>query len=163
MKTDEQTYILNCRSCQLKKLVRVKTRQSMVLADTLGAAFDKISMDVMGSLPVTISDNNYILTIQDLLTKYSVAIPLRQVTAIDIANAFISDFICIYGAPRAILTDQGTNFLNSLMRAVARKFKIIQYKTTAYHPQSNESIERSHHVLWEYLNSWTSTTSGMNI
>jgi len=37
------------------------------------------------------------------------------------------------------------------MRAVARKFKITQYKTTAYHPQSNGSIERSHHVLWEYL------------
>jgi len=37
------------------------------------------------------------------------------------------------------------------MRAVVRKFKITQYKTTAYHPQSNESIERSHHVLWEYL------------
>jgi len=34
---------------------------------------------------------------------------------------------------------------------VARKFKIAQYKTTAYHPQSNEIIEQSHHVLWEYL------------
>ncbi|XP_011860867.1 PREDICTED: uncharacterized protein LOC105558005 [Vollenhovia emeryi] len=29
--------------------------------------------------------------------------------------------------------------------------KIQQFRTTAYHPQSNGSIERSHHVLMEYL------------
>lgn len=37
------------------------------------------------------------------------------------------------------------------MRNLTRKFKITHYKTTAYHPQSNGSIERSHHVLMEYL------------
>lgn len=38
-----------------------------------------------------------------------------------------------------------------MMKAIARKFRILHYKTTAYRPQSNGSIERSHHVLWEYL------------
>lgn len=37
------------------------------------------------------------------------------------------------------------------MQNVALKFKIKHYKTTAYRPQSNESVERSHQVLWEYL------------
>lgn len=37
------------------------------------------------------------------------------------------------------------------MRNIAKKFKIKHFKTTAYRPQSNGSIERSHHVLWEYL------------
>jgi len=37
------------------------------------------------------------------------------------------------------------------MRAIARRFKIATYKTTAYRPQSNGSVERAHHVLWEYL------------
>ncbi|KMQ87923.1 reverse transcriptase r [Lasius niger] len=34
---------------------------------------------------------------------------------------------------------------------VARKFKIKHCKTTAYRPQANGSVERSHQVLWEYL------------
>lgn len=63
----------------------------------------------------------------------------------------MKNFICIYGAPRALLTDQGSNFLSSLMRNLAKKLKIKQFRTTAYHPQSNGSIERSHHVLMEYL------------
>ncbi|KAG5327865.1 POL4 protein, partial [Pseudoatta argentina] len=120
--TKTSSYIQNCRNCQLKKLVRVKTR------------------------PEIRAGNSYILTIQDVLTKYSLAIPLKQTTAIDVASAFVSDFICVY-VPKAILIDQGSNFLSALMRVIAHKFHIMQFKTTAYHPQSNGSIERSHHVL----------------
>lgn len=151
MKQDIQTFIRSCRNCQLKKLVRVKTKQPMLITDTPGKAFEKISMDIMGPLPRTSTNNVYILTIQDLLTKYSLAIPLKNAAAIDIADAFVNEFICIYGAPKALLTDQGANFTSSLMKNVARKFRIQRYKTTAYRPQSNGSLERSHHVLWEYL------------
>lgn len=123
----------------------------MMITDTPGTAFEKISMDILGPLPTTMNGNSYILTIQDLLTKYSLAIPLQSSSAIDVAEAFVGDFICTYGAPRAMLTDQGSHFINNLMRNIARRFKIKTYLTTAYRPQSNGSIERSHHVLWEYL------------
>jgi len=151
MKADIQNFIQRCRNCQLKKLVRRKTKQPMVLTDTPDAAFDKVSMDIMGPLSASRNGNAYILTIQDLLTKYSLAIPLQRAGAIDVANAFVNNFICVYGAPKALLTDQGTHFLNSLMKAIAKRFKISRYTTTAYRPQANGSIERSHHVLWEYL------------
>ncbi|XP_011859426.1 PREDICTED: uncharacterized protein LOC105556922 [Vollenhovia emeryi] len=151
MKLDIQKYIQNCKECQLKKLTRVKTKQPMIITDTPGSAFDKIALDIMGPLPESDNGNNYILTLQDLLTKYSVAVPLKEATSLTIADAFTKHFICIYGAPKAILTDQGSNFLTSLMKNLAKKFKITHFKTTAYHPQSNGSIERSHHVLTEYL------------
>jgi len=151
MKVDIQTYIQNCRNCQLKKLVRRKTKQPMVLTDTPDAAFDKISMDIMGPLPTSHDGKTYILTIQDLLTKFSLAIPLENAGAIDVADAFVNEFISTFGAPKALLTDQGSHFINSLMKAIARRFRISKYTTTAYRPQTNGSIERSHHVLWEYL------------
>ncbi|KAM0736907.1 Retrovirus-related Pol polyprotein from transposon 17.6 [Formica fusca] len=151
MKKDIQEYIKNCRNCQIKKLTRVKTKQPMLITDTPGTAFDKISMDVVGPLPTTNRNNTYILTIQDLLTKYCVASPIQNADSLSIAEAFIKDFICIYGAPRALLTDQAPTFFTSLMKTIASYFKIKQYRTTAYYPQSNGSIERSHHVLTEYL------------
>lgn len=150
MKKDIQNFIKTYRECQLKKLTRIKTRQPMI-TDTPGVAFDKISLDIMGSLPITSKDSQYILTMQDFLTKYSVAVPLKETTSLTIADAFTKEFICIYGTPRAILTDQGTNFLSALMRQLTKKFRIQLFKTTAYHPQSNASLERSHHVLTEYL------------
>lgn len=155
MKKDIQEYIKNC---QIKKLTRVKTKQPMLITDTPGAAFDKVSMDVVGPLPMT-KNNFYILTIQDLLTKYSVAVPMQVADSLSIAEAFIKEFICIYGAPKAILTDQAPTFFTSLMKTIATYFKIRQYKTIAYYSQSNGSIERSHHVLTEYLKMYVTNTS----
>ena len=151
MKKEIQEYVRTCKECQLKKLTRIKTKQPMVLTDMPGKAFDKISMDIVGPLPKTQKGNKYILTIQDLLTKYSIGIPMEGISSAEIADVFVKRFICRFGSPRAILTDQGANFTSSLMKKVAKRFRIKRYTTSAYHPQSNGSIERSHHVLTEYL------------
>jgi len=116
MKKDIQDFIRKCRQCQLKKLTRIKTKQPMIITDTPSSAFDKVSLDIMGSLPTTRRRNSYILTMQDLLTKYYVAVSLYETTLLAIANAFTKNFICLYGAPKVILTNQGTNFLSSLLR-----------------------------------------------
>ena len=63
-------------------------KQPMIITDTPGTAFDKVSLDIMGPLPITVRGNQYILTMQDLLTKYSVAVPLNDATSVSIADAF---------------------------------------------------------------------------
>ena len=63
---------------------------------------------------------------QDLLTKYSIAVPLRDATALSIADALTKNFICIYGAPKAILTDQGTNFLSAMIGNLTKKFNTLK-------------------------------------
>ena len=108
-------------------------------------------MDIVGPLPKTQKGNEYILTIQDLLTKYSMGIPMEGISSVETVDVFVKQFICRFGSPRAILTDQGANFTSSLMKKVAKRFRIKEYATSAYHPQSNGSIERSHHILSEYL------------
>ena len=50
----------------------------MKITDTPSVAFEKIEMDIVGPLPRTENGNKYIWTIQDNLTKYSEAIPLRS-------------------------------------------------------------------------------------
>ena len=81
------------------------------------------------------------------MSIYSLAIPLPNSLASTIADALVKKFICIFGSPRAVLTDQG------------KIFRIRQFKTTAFHPQSNGSLERSHHVLAEYLKQFVSKNS----
>ena len=57
----------------------------------------------------------------------------------------------MYGSSKEVLTDQKADFLSNLMRRMAKRFRIRQFKTTAYHPQSTGFLERSHQVLKEYL------------
>ena len=111
---DIQKDIQLCLRCQPKKLVRVKTKKSMIITDTPEPAFEKISMGIVGKLPITSSQNQYILTIQDNFTKYALEIPLPNHQAGTIADAFVKKFICIYGSAEAFLTDQGPDFLSNL-------------------------------------------------
>ena len=41
--------------------------------------------------------------------------------------------------------------MSKLMKRVARRFRIKQVNTTAFHPQTNRSLERSHSNLIEFL------------
>lgn len=127
----------------------------MMITDTPADAFDKVALDIVGPLPLTKSNNKYLLTIQCNLTKFLDAIPLPDATAKTIGAAFAKEYITRYGAPRAILTDQGQNFMSTVIKQLCKLFKIKQIRTTAYRPQSNGSLERSHLVLTEHIKHYT--------
>ena len=131
---DVQKYIQQCLQCQLKKLIRVKTKQLMMI--TPGFSFDKIARDIVKSLSKTERGNEYIL-LQDELTKFCMGIPLSDQIAEMIAEVFVDRFVCILGAPKAILIDQGRNFISELMKKIA---KLLRIHTTAFHPQSKRII-----------------------
>ncbi|KAL7298432.1 hypothetical protein TKK_0008222 [Trichogramma kaykai] len=131
LKSDIQRRIQQCLNCQLKKLVRLKTRQPMIISDTPGVPFEKVALDIVGPMTKSKDGFEYILTIQDNFSKFCMAIPLIDISAISVMDAFIKRFVSVFGSPKVILTDQ------------------------AYHPQSNGSLERSHHVLKEYLKQYS--------
>ena len=89
------------------------------MTDTPGAAHEKISMNIVSPLPITQKWNEHVLTIQDNFTKYSLAISLPKSLASTIADALVKKFICIFGSPREILTDQEKNFLNKVRASIA--------------------------------------------
>jgi hypothetical protein len=43
--------------------------------------------------------NPYILTVQDDLLKFLIAVPLAEQTANDVAKAFVDNVVLIYGIP----------------------------------------------------------------
>lgn len=115
LKQDVQRRIQQCIECQLKKLVRLKTKQSMIITDNPGSTFGKIAMDIVGPLPITKSGNENILAMQDQLSKYCLPVPLPNALSLTMADAFIKKCIWVFGSPKVILTDQGRNFLSGLI------------------------------------------------
>ena len=75
----------------------------MVITDTPGTIFEKVALDIVGPLPATKSGNEYILTMQDQLSKFCLAVPLTNALATTIADAFIKKLNCVFGAPKIIL------------------------------------------------------------
>lgn len=145
--------------CQLKKLVRFKPKNPMIITDTPSTSMEKICLDIVGPLPETSEGNVYILTMQDVFTKFSVAAALPNMLATTVADAYIQKHVCLFGSPKVLLSDQGKNFVSALFAAVAKRLRLKKIKTTAYHPQSNASLERSHAVLAEYLKQYVDRDS----
>lgn len=152
-KTVEE-YIKNCKQCQTHKICRVP-RMPMTITTTSKKSFEKIFLDIVGPLTETYSGNKYILTMQDDLTKYSRAIAIPNQTANVVAREFATNFICVFGCPESILTDQGSNFMSQVFKDMCKDLKIKKLNTSSYHPQTNGALERSHQTLANYLRIYT--------
>lgn len=144
---------IKCETCQRNKQMR-KIKQPMEITTTSTGPFQKIFLDLVDPLPKTHYNNINILTMQDDLTKYSVAVAIPDATANTVARQFVESFICIYGIPDSILTDQGTHFMSDIFKNICKILDIKKLHTTAYHPQSNGALERSHSTLKSYLRSF---------
>jgi hypothetical protein len=113
--------------------------------------WEKCALDIVGPLGQTSEGNKYALTFQDELSIYTLAIPIEQQDAVTVAKAFVGEVVLKFGIPQMMLTDQGSNFMSDVFTNVCKFLKIKKIKCTAYHPQSNGALERTHRVLVEYL------------
>ena len=159
IKQEIYDFVKRCEICQTPKLTRVKTKESMMITDTPSGAFAKIAIDTVGPLTITTSGNQQILTMQSLLSKFCIAVSIPNIKAITIADALARHFIAQYGVPRIILSDRGRSCQNKLLEELSRFFGFKLITTTACHPKSNGSLERSHALLADVIRNRASDKS----
>ena len=88
-----------------------------------------------------------ISVITDHFTKFAMAIPTKNQTAITTTETFHNNFILHYDIPAKIYTDQGANFENQLIKELGDTLGIEKSRTSAYHPMSNGITERLNRTL----------------
>jgi len=117
------------------------------ITTTPKVVWEKCALDIVGPLNQTSDGNRYVLTFQDELSKYKIAIPIEQEDAVTVAKAFVEEIVLKFGIPQIILTDQGSNFMSEIFTNVCKLLRIKKIKCTAYHPETNGALERTHRVL----------------
>ncbi|KAL0860200.1 hypothetical protein ABMA27_010507 [Loxostege sticticalis] len=154
MRSDIEHYVKACNQCQTNKALRKCNRAPMQITTTSTSPFQRVALDIVGPLPESgTAKLKYIMTLQDDLTKFSVAYPIRTVSAEETTDCLVH-FISLFGIPKTILTDQGTNFTAELFKKTCAFLKIKQLWSSPYHPQTQGALERSHSTLKEYLKSY---------
>src|SRR5438045_4071322 len=98
-------------------------------------------MNIVEPLPLTKLGNQYIIVVTEYLTKWSETRALPNAKAVSVASFFYEDIICCHGCPKELLTDQGTHFVNELLRTITECIGIKHQLSTAYHPQTNGLVE----------------------
>ncbi|XP_048035833.1 uncharacterized protein LOC125261281 [Megalobrama amblycephala] len=147
LKRDVVKYCKTCHVCQYAgKPNQVIPPAPLIPIPVIGEPFEHVIVDCVGPLPKTKSGNQFLLTIMCSATRYPEAIPLRKITSRAVVKV-LTKFFTTFGLPRIVQTDQGTNFLSKLCAQVFKSLNITHRIASAYHPESQGSLERFHQTL----------------
>jgi hypothetical protein len=142
MKQSIIQHIKSCLPCQQHNISRSKKPGQLFPIPSPEGPFQMIGMDYCGPFKRTPRGNQYVLCITDYFTRWVTAIALPDCSAQTTAQALFDEYICRYGVPLSILSDQGTHFKNQLMESMAKLMGYNHIFSSVYHPQSNGMVER---------------------
>jgi hypothetical protein len=141
---DAINYVKTCKTCQTYSRTQKPDAPIRIPVDRL---FERIALDYIGPLPATDNGNKYILVAVDALTRWPLAKAVPDADAKATAQFIYDEIVLQYGPPETILTDQGTHFINKLVKQVTKLLEVRHLRTTPYHPQTNGMTERFNGTL----------------
>lgn len=144
--TDVRRFLQRCAPCaqyhhgKAPKLAPLKPLSA-------GEPWETISIDMTGPYPLSCKRHTFILTVQDLFTKWAEALPLRNNTAPVVASALFNQVFIRFGMPLRVPSDQGAEFQSELFQELCRHMAITRVRTSPYHPACNGMVERLHRTM----------------
>jgi len=149
-KQDVEEWCKSCKICLAKRGPSGKGKSPLQVYN-VGAPFERVQMDVLGPLPLTISGNKYLLVVVDCFTKWVEAFPLKNIRAKTVAETFLNQVVSRHGVPLEVHTDQGRNFESRVFHELSSALGIKKTRASALHPQSDGQVERQHQTILNYL------------
>jgi IS30 family transposase len=153
MRDDIEHIVKACDICKRHDKHRIVNHPALALP--VCNVFDRVGMDLVFGLPEDNAEGyKGILVITEYLTKFPYAVPIKSKTAGEIAKHFM-DYVCLFGPPKSIITDQGLEFNNYFLRALLEAQGIEHRVTSAYNPRTNGQTERFNQILVNILRKYS--------
>lgn len=154
LKRDVAAFIKTCHVCQLVgKPNEVIAPAPLYPIPVVKNPFEHLTIDCVGPLPPSKTGSIYILTVMCQTTRYPAAYPLRNITTKSVVKA-LTQFISIFGIPRVIQSDRGTNFTSRMFAQILKQLRVDHQKSSAHHPESQGALERFHQTLKQLLRTY---------
>ena len=140
-----------CLNCKLRKSYQRKPKVPIMKYSDTARPLDRVHVDLTGPLPKTKLGNRYVMVLKDYLTKYVWLIPLKTKTAMEVAEAFVGEFVCQAGIPGRLVSDRGNEFVNQLLTNISKVMGVARISTTPYNPRSDGFVENHNKTLKDQL------------
>lgn len=148
VKRDVALFISTCEPCQ--KVKALSPPLLPIQRPVLFAPMDHVHLDLFGPYDRMLSDppsgprdrtKIYVLVMVDYFTKVAELVPIDNKIPMTVARAFFNHWICRYGVPSVVTTDNGAEFLSDFAHMISR-LGIKRISTSPNHPPSNGAAER---------------------
>ena len=138
---DVQQYCTSCLTCRRFKRLGDAPAPLQRYPD-IEMPFERVHIDLIGPMGHSERNYKYCMVVIDVLTRFLIAEPLKTKEATEVARIFVDRVICNHGVPKVLVSDQGKEFTNKILKGIAELLRMKHVTTTPYHPQANGVIER---------------------
>jgi transposase InsO family protein len=97
--------------------------------------------------PGSSKGHRFILVAMDYFTKWTEAVPLRNMTHREVISFVQEHIIYWFGVPQTLTTDQGPSFISHQFREFTESLKIKLLNSSPYYVQANGQAKTSNKVL----------------
>ena len=154
MDQDISDHIKACHKCQVRRKTEVPPPPLLSPLPQCSEPGQRVHADLFGPLKTSGNNKKYILCMTDAFTKYVELVALSNKEATTVAEAIFSKWICRFGCPTEVVTDQGKEFCAQLTEDLFRLMQVKHSTTSAYHPQCNSQAEVANKTIAKYLASF---------
>ena len=132
-----------CKECMLQN--QGQPEKCFGHFDSPDLPMEFICMDLVGPIyPPGSRGNKYVLTVIDMLTGFTIAVPIKNKNAEKICDAYRNHVYCMFRGSSRILTDNGSEFKNQEMKQVCEILGVTHIFSPVYTPESNGRLEGWH-------------------
>jgi hypothetical protein len=147
---DVSAYVANCETCALNKHYGTTLKAKLTPLPVPDKPFEYIATDI-AHMPVSREAFQYVVGFICHLSKFMVLVPLKGLSAEEVADAYLHQVCRIFGFPRVLLSDNGSNFTADLFNGILSKFETEHFKCVPYFHQTNGLVERAFRTVRQGL------------
>ncbi|KAG5886426.1 hypothetical protein JTB14_009323 [Gonioctena quinquepunctata] len=137
MKADISSHVKRCKVCCENKPEQRKPAGLLTPHRVVDRPFQLVCCNLIGPLPRSNRGFKFILVIVDNFSKFSLVIPLRNSTAKLVCTAVEDHLFLMFGPPKFLLSDNGSQFRSKEFRNLLANYAVKQIFTANYHKQAN--------------------------
>jgi transposase InsO family protein len=149
LRSDVKTFIKRCPACQKMSQLKHHIHMNPFTTASYGA-MDRVAIDSIGPFPSDDNDNRYIIVIIDAFSRWSMLVPTKDATAKSAAQALLQWF-GFFGIPSNIVSDNGSQYVNSLITEFLNELRINHIRINAYSHEENAIVERANKEVTRHL------------
>ena len=123
---------------------------------------DRIHIDLV-DMPKSCEGHVAICTLVDAATGFVVAHPVLNKTSQAVSSTLTDKFFPYFGCPKVLVTDKGTENMNSEIAALLANYDIQHIASSTAHPQSNGMVERRQQMILAYFRKTTDTLAEQSL
>ena len=150
---DVELHIHNCDVCQRMRIYHKEPRQPLVPLPATTMPNHRVHIDLFGPLQVSSNGKKYVMVMTDSFSKYTELAAISAKDAREVAKTLMDVWITRYSTPQEIISDNGKEFANKIMKELCSQLGILHNTTSPYHPQCNGQAEHFNKTMIRYLRS----------